>query len=103
LYLSRKVSAAKEKLLFLVTYVMKLLVNFVNVCLRQGSPGQVAPAEKVIRICRYGTLVKNTGKPRSGNYQEDSKPGLVDPSDPQFSQSIDGTNSLSSKSLGFQH
>jgi hypothetical protein len=88
LYLSRKVSAAEEKWLLIVNYVMKLLVDFVNARLMQERPNQVAPANQLMRICRYGTLVENTGPPRCGNYglHEDGKPGLVDPSDPRFSR-----------------
>jgi hypothetical protein len=89
LYLSRKVSAtAEEKWLFIVNYLMKLLVDFVNARLIRDSPGQVDPADKLLRIRRYGTLVKNTGEPQSENcgFHEDDKPGLVDPSDPRFSR-----------------
>jgi hypothetical protein len=83
LYLSRKVSAAEEKWLLIVNYVMKLLVDFVNARLMQERPNQVAPANQLMRICRYGTLVENTGPPRCGNYglHEDGKPGWVDRSD----------------------
>jgi hypothetical protein len=54
LYLSHKVSAAEEKWLFIVNYVMKLLVDFVIARLIRDSPGQVAPADKLLRIRRYG-------------------------------------------------
>jgi hypothetical protein len=88
LYLSRKVSAVEEKWLLIVNYVMRLLVDFVNARLVRESPNQVAPADKLMRICRYGTLVEDTGPPRCGNHglHEDGKPGLVDPSDPRFSR-----------------
>ena len=83
----RRVSAAEEKWLLIVNYVMKLLVDFVNAHLTRVSPRQV-PTESLMRIRRYGTLVENTGNPSSGNYgrHHDAKPGLVDPADPQFSR-----------------
>jgi hypothetical protein len=106
LHLCHIVSTAEEKWFFIVNYVMKLLVNFVNAHLIRDSPGQVAPADKFLRIRRYGTLVENTGEPRSGNYNLHDRRqarfgGSIGPM--IYSFSIDGINPLSSKSLGFQH
>jgi hypothetical protein len=87
LYLSRKVSAAEEKWLLIVNFVMKLLVDFVNAHIKRVSQRPV-PSENLMRIRRYCTVVENTGNPRNGNYgrHHDAKPGLVDPSDPRFSR-----------------
>jgi hypothetical protein len=87
LYLSRAASAAEEKWLIIVNYVMDLPVKFVNKSIKRACQPQHVPKRNLLRLCRYGTLVGNTGNPRTANYgrHHDAKPGFVDPSDPRFS------------------
>jgi hypothetical protein len=87
LSLSRAASPAAEKWLIIVNYVMDLLVKFVSSSIQRACPTQHVPEGNLLRLCRYGTWVGNTGNPRTGNYgcHHDAKPGLVDPSDPRFS------------------
>jgi hypothetical protein len=88
LYLSRAASAAEEKWLIIVNYVMNLLVQFVNTSIESACLPHNVPKDKLLRLRQYGTLVGNTGHPSTGNYgrHHDAKPGLVDPSDPSYSR-----------------
>jgi hypothetical protein len=84
LYLSQKASAAEEKWICIVNFVMKLLCTFVNQYIRKNANGPV-PSDELMRLRVFDTAVSNTGHPNDSDYglHTDAKHGLVDQEDPK--------------------
>ena len=86
LYLSQKASVAEETWLSIVNHVMTLLVEQVNLAIKNAQPDKV-PASKLLRHRNYRVTVGSISDPNEGNYgpHDDGKPGTVLAGDPNFS------------------
>jgi hypothetical protein len=67
LYLSQKASVAEEKWLYIINYVMKLLIEFVNSEIKRIC-GKHIPRNKLLRVCSFCTTVSSISHPMEGNY-----------------------------------
>ena len=78
LYLSQKASAAEEKWLFIVNYVMNLLVGMVNSRVKATQGGKGRRLE-LLRKRDYRVAVGSASNPLEGNYGKhgDAKNGIV--------------------------
>ena len=86
LYLSQKASAAEEKWLFIVNYVMNLLVEMVNSRVKATIGGKGRRLE-LMRKRDYRVAVGSASNPLEGNYGKhgDAKNGIVIPGDIDYS------------------
>jgi hypothetical protein len=86
LYLSQKASAAEEKWLFIVNFVMNLLVDFANDRIKAQHGGKGHRLE-LMRKRDYRVAVGSASNPLQGNYgkHQDGKNGTVKPGDPNYS------------------
>jgi hypothetical protein len=82
LYLSQKASAAEEGWLSISSYVINLLINFINDRLNSETE-----ARYNLQPVEYDAGVVNLANPSMGSYglHHDAKFGLVDPSIPSYS------------------
>jgi hypothetical protein len=86
LYLSQKASAAKEKWLYIVNFVLNLMVDFVNRSIKQQH-GPNVDDQELLRKRAFGVVVSSASNPFEGNFgwHQDGKNGIVDEGDPRYS------------------
>ena len=86
LYLSQKASAAEEKWLCIVNFVMNLLVDFVNKRIKEKH-GQNTHEFELMRKREYGVIVASASNPLEGNFgwHKDGKNGIVAAGDAKYS------------------
>jgi hypothetical protein len=86
LYLSQKASAAEEKWLQIVNYVMNLLVKFVNSRIKEEHGGSTRKFE-LMRKRDYRVAVGSASNPIEGNFgwHQDGKNGIVAIGDANYS------------------